>query len=92
VEVYENAGLHANAIPHYRTKFLRCYRKASGELLPEAFIRVKTFKSDAVVRESLRRKGNREVLSMVMLDYDSIPSPITKNCQRVEGHEYGPSR
>jgi hypothetical protein len=28
VEVYENAGLHANAIPHYRTKFLRCYRKA----------------------------------------------------------------
>ncbi len=36
----------------------------------EAFIRVKTFKSEAQVREPLRKKGNRETLSMVMLDYD----------------------
>jgi hypothetical protein len=42
----------------------------NGELLPEAFIRIKTFKSEAVVREPLRKKGNRETLSMVMLDYD----------------------
>lgn len=41
-----------------------------GELLPEAFIRIKTFKSEAVVREPIRKKGNRETLSMVMLDYD----------------------
>jgi site-specific DNA-methyltransferase (adenine-specific)/adenine-specific DNA-methyltransferase len=41
-----------------------------GELLPEAFIRIKTFKSEAVVREPLRKKGNRETLSTVMLDYD----------------------
>jgi site-specific DNA-methyltransferase (adenine-specific)/adenine-specific DNA-methyltransferase len=36
----------------------------------EAFIRIKTFKSEAVVREPMRKKGNRETLSMVMLDYD----------------------
>ena len=44
--------------------------KRKGELLPEAFIRIKTFKSEAVVREPLRKKGNRETLSTVMLDYD----------------------
>ena len=41
-----------------------------GELLSEAFLHIKTFKSEAVVREPLRKKGNRETLSMVMLDYD----------------------
>jgi DNA modification methylase len=41
-----------------------------GELLPEAFIRIETFKSEAAVREPVRKKGNRETLSMVMLDYD----------------------
>jgi hypothetical protein len=44
--------------------------KRKGELFKEAFLRIKTFKSEAVVRESLRKKGNRETLSMVMLDYD----------------------
>lgn len=44
--------------------------KRKGELFPEAFIRIKTFKSEAVVREPMRKKGNRETLSMVMLDYD----------------------
>jgi hypothetical protein len=44
--------------------------KERGEPLPVAFIRIKTFKSEAVVREPLRKKGNRETLSMVMLDYD----------------------
>ena len=32
-------------------------------------IRIKTFKSEAVVRDSTK-KANRETLSMVMLDYD----------------------
>ena len=41
-----------------------------GELLPEAFIRIKTFKSEAVVREPMLKKGNRETLSMLMLDYN----------------------
>ena len=44
------------------------YRKRNGELLEEAFIRLKTFKSEAMVREPFRKKGNRETLSMVMLD------------------------
>lgn len=44
--------------------------KRKGELFTEAFIRIKTFKSDAVVRDLLRKKGNRETLSMVMLDYN----------------------
>jgi site-specific DNA-methyltransferase (adenine-specific)/adenine-specific DNA-methyltransferase len=44
--------------------------RRKGQLLVEAFIRIKTFKSEAVVREPIRKKGNRETLSMVMLDYD----------------------
>jgi site-specific DNA-methyltransferase (adenine-specific)/adenine-specific DNA-methyltransferase len=44
--------------------------RRKGELLSEAFIRVQTFKSEAVVREPLRKKGDRETLSMVMLDFD----------------------
>ena len=41
-----------------------------GQLLPEGFIRIKTFKSEALIREPLRRQGNRETLSMVLLDYN----------------------
>lgn len=44
--------------------------KRKGELIEEGFIKIKTFKSEAVVREPMRKKGNRETLSMVMLDYD----------------------
>lgn len=43
--------------------------KRKGELLNEGVIRIKTFKSEAVVRDT-GRKANRETLSMVMLDYD----------------------
>jgi DNA modification methylase len=46
------------------------YKKRKGELLNEAFLRIKTFKSEAMVREPFRKKGNRETLSMVMLDYN----------------------
>jgi site-specific DNA-methyltransferase (adenine-specific)/adenine-specific DNA-methyltransferase len=45
-------------------------RRETGELLSQAVIRIKTFKSEAVVREPMRKKGNRETLSMVMLDFD----------------------
>lgn len=44
--------------------------KRKGELTEESFVKIKTFKSEAVVREPVRKKGNRETLSMVMLDYD----------------------
>jgi hypothetical protein len=40
-----------------------------GEMLREGVIRIKTFKSEAVVRDCTK-KANRETLSMVMLDYD----------------------
>ncbi|MGH8274948.1 MAG: DNA methyltransferase [Terriglobia bacterium] len=43
--------------------------KGKGELVNEGVIRIKTFKSEAVVRDSTK-KANRETLSMVMLDYD----------------------
>ena len=41
-----------------------------GKSFEEGFIRIKTFKSEAIVREPMRKKGNLETLSMVMLDYD----------------------
>lgn len=44
--------------------------KPIGELFENAFIQVKTFRSEAVVREPYQKKGNRETLSMVMLDFD----------------------
>lgn len=44
--------------------------KPKGELFEQAFIQIKTFRSDAVVREPFKKKGNRETLSMVMLDFD----------------------
>lgn len=43
--------------------------KRKGELLSEGVIHIKTFKSEAIVRD-LTKKANRETLSMVMLDYD----------------------
>jgi len=43
--------------------------KREGELFAEGVIRIKTFRSEAVVRDS-SKKANRETLSMVMLDFD----------------------
>jgi hypothetical protein len=43
--------------------------RAKGKLLNEGVIRIKTFKSEATVRDA-GKKANRETLSMVMLDYD----------------------
>ncbi|MBU4583108.1 MAG: site-specific DNA-methyltransferase [Proteobacteria bacterium] len=45
------------------------FKKRKDEMLDEAFLHIKTFKSEAMVREPFRKKGNRETLSMVMLDY-----------------------
>lgn len=44
--------------------------KPKGELFQHGFIKVETFKSDAVVREPFKKKNNLETLSMVMLDFD----------------------
>lgn len=42
----------------------------AGQLLEEAFIHIDTFRSEAMVREPMRKRGNLETLSMVLLDYD----------------------
>jgi site-specific DNA-methyltransferase (adenine-specific)/adenine-specific DNA-methyltransferase len=44
--------------------------KREGQLLEEAFVRIDVFKSEAMVREPMRKKENRETLSMVLLDYN----------------------
>jgi site-specific DNA-methyltransferase (adenine-specific)/adenine-specific DNA-methyltransferase len=51
-------------------KFKCSAGKRKGELFEEGIILIQTFKSEAVVREPLRKTGNLETLSMVMLDYD----------------------
>ena len=44
--------------------------KLKGELFDYGFIKIENFKSDAVVREPFKKKGNLETLSAVMLDFD----------------------
>ncbi|MFZ3137319.1 MAG: site-specific DNA-methyltransferase [Thermodesulfovibrionales bacterium] len=51
-------------------KFECSIRKGKGDSPGIAYIKIKTFKSEAVVREPMRKKGNLETLSMVMIDYD----------------------
>ena len=41
----------------------------TGQLFPEAYIRINSFYSEAAVREPMQR-GNLKTLSMVMLDFD----------------------
>jgi len=43
--------------------------KRKGQLIEEGFLKIKVFRSEAAVREPALRRGNRETLSMVMLDY-----------------------
>jgi len=43
---------------------------AKGNTVANGFLKVKIFHSEAVVREPARKRGNRETLSMVMLDMD----------------------
>ncbi len=49
-------------------KFECGIRKGKTGAEDQGFIRIKTFKSDAVVRDPVHKKGNLETLSMVMLD------------------------
>jgi site-specific DNA-methyltransferase (adenine-specific)/adenine-specific DNA-methyltransferase len=50
-------------------EYVAMANKRKDEMLSEGVIRIKSFKSEAVVRDSTK-KANRETLSMVMLDYD----------------------
>ena len=45
-------------------------KKRKDDLFYSAFIKIKTFKSEARIPEALKIDGNRETLSMLMLDYD----------------------
>jgi site-specific DNA-methyltransferase (adenine-specific)/adenine-specific DNA-methyltransferase len=44
--------------------------KPKRELFEYGFIKIETFKSDAIVREPFKKKANLETLSMVILDFD----------------------
>jgi site-specific DNA-methyltransferase (adenine-specific)/adenine-specific DNA-methyltransferase len=72
-EMAVNDTVEAVGFDFIRTPELK-YRtgteKAQGELFEYGFIKIETFKSDAVVREPFKKKGNLETLSMVMFDFD----------------------
>lgn len=44
--------------------------KKKDDLFENGFIKIEKFISDAVVRKPIKKKGNLETLSMVMLDFD----------------------
>ena len=72
-EMAVNNTVEAVGFDFIRTPELK-YRtgieKPKGELFEYGFIKIETFKSDAVVREPFKKKANLETLSMVMLDFD----------------------
>jgi site-specific DNA-methyltransferase (adenine-specific)/adenine-specific DNA-methyltransferase len=51
-------------------KYKTGMEKSKGESVAYGFIKIETFKSEAVVREPYRKKGNLETLSAVMLDFN----------------------
>jgi site-specific DNA-methyltransferase (adenine-specific)/adenine-specific DNA-methyltransferase len=67
-DTVEAVGFYFIRTPELKYKTGKEKRK--GELFEYGFIKIETFKSDAVVREPFRKKGNLETLSMVMLDFD----------------------
>ena len=45
-------------------------KKQAVDSIEMAFIKIETFKSEARIPQAMRMDGNRETLSMLMLDYD----------------------
>jgi site-specific DNA-methyltransferase (adenine-specific)/adenine-specific DNA-methyltransferase len=66
-ETVEAVGFDFIRLPDVECDYVA--RPQAGQLLDEAVIQVKTFKSKAMVKGATQ-KGNRETLSMVMVDYD----------------------
>ena len=64
-------------------KFKTGSEKPKGQSYEYGFIKLETFKSDAVVREPFKRKGNLETLSMVMLGFDYDEKAKTFNFDEV---------
>ena len=66
-ETVEAVGFDFIRLPEVECEYL--VRPREGELINEAVIQIKTFKSKAMVKGATQR-GNLETLSMVMVDYD----------------------
>jgi site-specific DNA-methyltransferase (adenine-specific)/adenine-specific DNA-methyltransferase len=65
-DTVEAVGFDFIRTPEIELKF-DC-AKSKGELFDLGLIKIKAFKSDAVVREPVKKKDNFETLSMVMVD------------------------
>jgi len=66
-ETVEAVGFDFIRLPEVACEYL--IKPREGELINEAVIQIKTFKSKAMVKGATQ-KGNLETLSMVMVDYD----------------------
>jgi len=66
-ETVEAVGFDFIRLPEVEFEYL--VRPREGELINEAVIQIKTFRSKAMIRGATQ-KGNLETLSMVMADYD----------------------
>ena len=56
-------------------KYRAGLERKKDEQFEHGFIKITTFKSEAVVREPYKKKKNLETLAMVMLDYDYDEKP-----------------
>ncbi|RMH16628.1 MAG: site-specific DNA-methyltransferase [Gammaproteobacteria bacterium] len=63
----EAVGFDFIRLPEAECEYL--VKTPEGQMISEAVIRIKTFKSRAMVKGAIQ-KGNLETLSMVMVDYD----------------------
>ena len=66
-ETVEAVGFDFIRLPEVECDYLA--KPQTGQMIDEAVIQVRTFKSKAMAK-SATQKGNRETLSMVMVDYD----------------------
>ena len=67
-ETVEAVGFDFNRRP--KLKYSVGVKKQAVDSIEKAFIKIETFKSEARIPQAMRMDGNRETLSMLMLDYD----------------------
>ena len=66
-EIVESVGFDFNRSPILL--FTVGIKKTNGNAIDQAFIKIETFKSDSSIPKASGASGNRESLSMLMLDY-----------------------
>ena len=71
-DIVESVGFDFNRSPKLLISV--GMKKTNGDGIDWAFIKIETFKSDSSIPEALGTSGNRETLSMLMLDYDYDPA------------------